>query len=159
MGTNSKDYMNKWKEKNKDYFNKYYINHKEEMQQRYKNYIEKFDGYYLYIITDKDNNILYVGETTNIKRRLSNHLSLTTNIKNHMKSDEWEYIKYLNISNLVENENELRLLENELIELYQPSWNKTKNIIKEIEEERKFELLCNLHSLENVWQIYATNPD
>ena len=159
MGTNSKEYMSRWKEKNKDYFNEYYENHKAEIQKNIKNYIEKFDGYYLYIITDKDNKILYVGETTNIKKRLSNHLSLTTNIKNHMKQEEWEYIKYLDISNLVENENELRLLENELIELYQPAWNKTKNIVKEIEEERKFELLCNLHSLENVWEIYATNPD
>ena len=149
--------MSRWKEKNKDYFNEYYENHKAEIQKNIKNYIEKFDGYYLYIITNKDNKILYVGETTNIKKRLSNHLSLTTNIKNHMKSDEWEYIKYLDISNLVDNENELRLLENELIELYQPQWNKYKNIVKEIEEERKFELICNLHSLENVWQIYATN--
>lgn len=157
MGTNSKEYMSRWKEKNKDYFNEYYENHKAEIQKNIKNYIEKFDGYYLYIITDKDNKILYVGETTNIKKRLSNHLSLTTNIKNHMKQEEWEYIKYLDISNLVENENELRLLENELIELYQPAWNKTKNIVKEIEEERKFELICNLHSLENIWQIYAEN--
>lgn len=189
MATNSKDYMNKWREehreqyndymrrwreehrkeanefsrrwreKNKDYFSNYYAEHKEEMHQRYNDYINKFKGYYLYIIINAENKILYVGETTNIKRRFYNHLTCNSNISEYMKQDEWKYVKYLDISNLVENENELRLLENELIELYQPAWNKTKNIVKEIEEERKFELLCNLHSLENVWEIYATNPD
>ena len=146
MATNKKGYMTD-----------YYRNHKEEMKKSIKNYIEKFDGYYLYIITNAENKILYVGETTNIKTRLSNHLSLTTNIKKHLREDDWKYIKYLDISNLVDNENELRLLENELIELYQPQWNKYKNIVKEIEEERKLELICSIHNLENIWQIYATN--
>lgn len=121
--------------------------------------MEKFRGYYLYIIVDEENIIKYVGSTTNIKRRLYSHLTCNSNIAEQMEQGTWEYIKYLDISDLVENENELRLLENELIELYSPAWNKTKNIIKEIEEKRKFELICSIHNLENVWQIYATNPD
>lgn len=155
------EYQRNWRKKNKkhynDYSNKYYIEHKEEMQKNAKKYFTKFDGYFLYIITDINNNIKYVGETTNIKTRLSNHLCFNSNIKKHLQENKWKYIKYLDISNLVENKNELRLLENELIELYQPAWNKSKNIVKEIAEERKFELICNIHNLTNVWQIYATN--
>lgn len=160
-----REYNRKYKEKNKEhlreymqkYMNDYYSDHQKEMYQSHKKYMEKFRGYYLYIIVDKENIIKYVGSTTNIKRRLYSHLTCNSNIKNHMKQEEWEYIKYLDISNLVENENELRLLENELIELYQPQWNKTKNIVKEIEEERKLELICSIHNLENVWEIYAEN--
>ena len=159
MGTNSKKYMSRWKEKNKNYFSEYYINHKEEMQQRYKNYINKFKGYYLYIITDRANNILYVGETTNIKRRLYVHLSCNSNIAEQMEQGTWKYIKYLNVSNFVNSEEELLMLENALIELYQPEWNKTKNNIEDVNRQRELELLSSLHSLLNVWEIYATNPD
>ena len=162
-----KIYMRSWRKEHRAEYNNYFKNYRMSNKDRVqainkkssKKFYEKFEGYYLYIITDRANNILYVGETTNIKKRMYSHLTCNSNIRDKMKQGTWKHIKYLDVTQLVKNEEELLMLENALIELYQPAWNKTKNNIDDVNRQRELELLSSLHSLLNVWEIYATNPD
>ena len=63
----------------KQYDQTYRQTHKEHYRQHrnqyQKEYYSQFKGYYVYIILDKQDNIVYVGQTTNYHNRLYNHLS------------------------------------------------------------------------------------
>ena len=114
-------------------------------------------GYYLYIILN-NNEILYVGATESIAYRIEQqHLKGHSHIKELMLSDRWTNIKYLDITNLVKNREEMLLLENSLIELYNTDYNNKKNIIKNIDKLREFQLLAEVHSLNKEWIIYCEN--
>ena len=144
-----------YQQTNKQTYNQY---HREYQKQYRKEYYNQFKGYYLYIILGKNNEIVYVGETTNYYNRLCNHLSGGVNsTKELFNSGNWGSIKYLDVTDIVENEAELKALENELIELYQPRLNKVKNIIHDIERGRLFSLLAQLHSILNEWIVFRTN--
>ena len=131
---------------------------KEHINQRNKEYYDRFKGYYLYIILGKNNEIVYVGQTTNYYKRLYNHLSgYVDSTKELFANNEWSCIKYLNVGDIVENEAELRALENELIELYKPRLNTRLNIINDIDRGRLFGLLAQLHSILNEWIVFKTN--
>ena len=132
--------------------------HRQHYNQYHKEYCNQFKGYYLYIILDKQDKIVYVGQTSNYYTRLCQHLSENVNAtKGLFASNDWSKIKYLDVSNLVSNEMELRALENELIELYQPRLNTVKNIIRDIERGRLFSLIATLHSILNEWITFKTN--
>lgn len=122
-----------------------------------KNYREGHKGYYLYVVLDESKKVLYVGATEKIYQRISAHINGHSNIKNLMLSNNWSSIKYLNITNLVKNREEMLLLENSLIELYNTDWNDKKNIIKNIDKLREFELLAEIHSLNKEWSTYCEN--
>ena len=133
---------------------------KEHINQRNKEYYDRFKGYYLYIILGKNNEIAYVGETTNHYKRLCNHLSGYVNsTKELFDSGDWACIKYLDVTDLVANDMELRALENALIELYQPKLNTVKNIIRDIDKDRLFSLVATLHSILNEWEEFKTNKN
>lgn len=104
---------------------------------------------------NKDNKVLYVGCTENIKQRMSAHINKHSNIQGLMSSDEWEVIKYLDITKIVDNREELYLLENALIDLYETEFNDKKNIIKNMDKLREFCLLSELHNLIQKWQVYC----
>lgn len=111
-----------------------------------KAYREKDRGYYLYIILNKDNKVLYVGSTEHLYSRLHSHINCNSNIKELMQTDKWDKIKYLDVTNLVYNREELNCLENMLIEIYETEWNTKLNIIKNIDKLREFSLGAELHS-------------
>ena len=155
-------YQKEWQQINKEHISQYqrqYNQINKEHRNQYRNqYYSQFKGYYVYIILDKQGNVVYVGETTNYYKRLMNHLSVYVNAtKELFASGEWSKIKYLDVGHIVENEMELRALENELIELYEPKLNKTKNIIHDIDRGRLFNLLAQLHSILNEWIVFKTN--
>ena len=152
LQSNCKECCSKYQQTNRQYLNQY--------QREYnKEYYKQFKGYYLYIIVDKQGNVAYVGETTNYYNRLCNHLSGGVNnaTKELFKSGNWSYIKYLDVSNFVENDIELKALENELIELYQPRCNTQVNVIHDIDRGRLFSLLAQLHNMNNDWKIFRVN--
>lgn len=126
----------------------------------YRKYKKKWDnkdkGYYLYVILNKNNKVLYVGCTEHKKNRLYKHLSCNSNIKELMQTKKWDKIKYLDITNLVNNRKELEFLESNLIELYKPSYNINKDNIILDDDLKMFSLISELHSLDQNWCTYIT---
>ena len=142
-----KEYQKQYKQTNKQYINQYQ-----------KEYYIQFKGYYVYIIQDKQGNIVYVGQTTNYYTRLCHHLSGGVNAtKELFANNDWTCIKYLDVSDLVANEVELKVLENILIELYNPKLNKAKNIIRDVDNDRIFSLIATLHNINNDWIVFRVN--
>lgn len=121
-----------------------------------RNYREEHKGYFLYVVLDGNKN-LYVGATEKIHQRISAHVNGHSNIKELMLSNNWTGIKYLDITNLVRNREEMLLLENSLIELYNTDWNDKKNIIRNVDKLREFELISEIHSLTRKWVVYCEN--
>ena len=155
---NKYNQTDKQKEYQKEYQRQYQQTHKQYRNQINNRFRNQFTGYYLYIILDKQGNIVYVGQTSNYYNRLYNHLSGSVNSTQELfTNNEWSKIKYLDVGHIVENEMELRALENELIELYQPRCNTKLNIIHDIDRGRLFNLLAQLHSILNEWIVFKTN--
>ena len=126
-----------------------------------KGYRQKDKGYYLYIIMDKFNKVLYVGSTTHIYTRLHGHITNNTHIKDLMLKNTWDKIKYLDITDIVYNENELHYLEYELIEVYETERNIDKPKFKDIDKLRELTLGSELHSLDKIekWKTYITRKE
>ena len=64
----------------------------------------KISNYYVYRFIDQNNNIVYVGRTTNLAKRFMNHAHLTDNVKKieyiecHTGGDmAWKEIYYINL--------------------------------------------------------------
>lgn len=146
-----KQYSQTYRQTHKQYYNQY-------QNQHHKQYYNQFTGYYLYIVLDKQGKIVYVGQTTNYYKRLCNHLSGCVNAtKELIDSDDWGSIEYLDVSDLVANEVELKVLENILIEIYQPKLNKAKNIIRDVDNDRIFSLIATLHNMSQDWKVFKIN--
>jgi hypothetical protein len=64
----------------------------------------------VYVMYNRDNNIIYVGQSNSLKRRLSHH----------SKNGEWSYLKYKTL----ENTDERIVLEAKLIRRLRPELNK-----------------------------------
>lgn len=138
-------YNKEYRQLNKEYLAKY-------------GYNVKHNGYYLYIILNKNNTVLYVGATESIKNRIDyQHIKGHSHLKELMLSAEWDCIKYLDITNIVQNREEMLMLENELIDLYNTKYNDKKSIIKNVEPLRRFSLLAEIHSLTQNWITYCKN--
>ena len=133
----------------------------EKNQARHKQVCKKWrednKGYYLYIIRNSEE-VFYVGATEHLNYRLSNHVNCnSSNTKNLMESDKWTEIKYLDITNVVANREEMLLLENSLIDLYKPMYNKVMNRIKNVDKLREFSLVAEVHGLNQQWKLYCKN--
>lgn len=150
-----KECLNGYRQTHKEHYNQYQRQYVKEYQKEWQ---KQFKGYYLYIILDKQDNIVYVGQTSNYYNRLYYHLSgYVDSTKELFANNEWGCIKYLDVSNFVENEMELRALENALIELYNPRCNTRLNIIRDIDKGRLFNLIATLHSILNEWIVFKSN--
>ena len=146
------------KECHSKYHQTYEQTNRQYINQYKRQYNKQFKGYYLYIILDKQDNVVYVGQTSNYYNRLMNHLSENNDsTKELFSSGNWSSIKYLDVEHIVANEMELRALENALIELYNPRLNTLKNIIRDIDKDRLFGLLAELHGILNEWVVFKTN--
>ena len=162
----AKDGLQSWCRECKSKHNKTYQQTHRQYLNQYKNqynkqYYKQFKGYYLYIILDKQGNVAYIGETTNYYRRLTDHLygGVNNATKELFANNEWSSIQYLDVTDLVANEMELRAMENILIELYNPRLNTLKNIIRDIDNDRLFSLVATLHSILNEWITFKTNTN
>lgn len=145
-------YLKKWRENNKAHIKQRYEENKGYIKQCY----EESKGYYLYIIC-KNEEVQYVGATEVLSKRLNFHINCKSNIKNLMNSQDWTEIRYLDIIDIVANREEMLLLENALIELYGPMYNKNMNIIKNVDKLREFSLLAEVHGLNQRWELYCKN--
>ena len=157
-----KEYYKEYYKTNSQYLNQYQKQYRQTnsqyINQYQKQYYNQFKGYYVYIILDKNNEIVYVGQTTNYYTRLCRHLSGGVNSTSELfNSDDWGSIKYLDVSDLVANEIELKVLENILIEIYEPRLNKAKNIIRDVDNDRIFSLIATLHNMNNDWKVFKIN--
>ena len=157
-----KQCYNGYKQANKEHISQqqkqYRATNSQHLNQYNREYRNQFKGYYLYIILDKQDNVAYIGQTSNYYTRLINHLSGGVNAtKELFNSGNWGCIKYLNVGDIVSNEAELKALENELIELYKPRLNTKLNVIRDIDRGRLFGLLAQLHSILNEWIVFKTN--
>ena len=143
---NKKEYNKKYREENKEYYRDY-------LKEWHKQYI----GYYLYIILNGQE-VNYVGMTTNYYNRINKHLNgLVEATKDIFDSGNWTSIKYIDLTDIVKSDMELKMLENTLIDLYEPSNNSVKNIIKGMDKLRELQLCSYLHSALDEWKIYKIN--
>lgn len=153
-------YLKEWRKKNEGYHKqcckRWYENNKAHAIEYRKQYYDENRGYYLYIIC-KNGVVQYVGATEHLNNRMSRHINYHSNIKDLMNSQNWTEIKYLDITNIVANREEMLLLENVLIELYQPSYNKVMNRIKGVDKLREFSLIAEIHDLNQCWKLYCKN--
>ena len=119
---------------------------------------EQHKGFYLYVILSGGHKVEYVGCTENINMRVSSHINgHSKNTRELMMTDKWECIKYLDITDLVQDRDEMLFLENALIDLYETELNKNKSIIKTVDKLRGFILLSEVHSLTHSWEVYCKN--
>lgn len=117
-------------------------------------------GYYLYVVLNENKKVEYVGATESIKSRIEyNHITGNSNIKELMMSDQWHCIKYLDISDVVEDRNEMLMLENILMGLYPNKWNNHKNTTKKLDKLREFSLVSEISSLDKQWKVYCTREE
>jgi len=120
-----------------------------------KQYDEEMQGHYLYMIMNGDT-IQYIGKTNRIDRRISNHINgHSPNTKHIFEFGKWTEIKFLDVTDLVDDDVELRVLENDLINLYKPSCNVVTSTNYLLHNSRLFELITAIHGRE--WEAYKIN--
>lgn len=128
---------------------------------RQKEYREERKGYYLYVVK-KGKDVQYVGATESLKDRMSSHLNLHSNIKELIEdSDKWDCIKYIDLTELLEERLQLLYLENFLMDIYNTStkYNSQYNRIPEekIDKLKMFSLISMIHSTE--FSTYITREE
>lgn len=84
---------------------------------------------------------LYIGATTNFRNRANSHLSYNSHIADKLALQEWEVLEFADLTDIVYNVDELKFIENYLIEMYEPTYNSTLSIIKAVSSNRAVELL------------------
>lgn len=120
-----------------------------------KNYNNVSKGYFLYIVINS-NEILYIGKTSRIDKRVSQHVTCKVPSTKHIfEFGKWTEVKYIDLTEVVADDVELRVLENELINLYKPSCNVVTSTNYLLHNSRLFELITAIHSRE--WEVYKIN--
>ena len=140
-----KIYKRAWNNKNIEHIREYNKTYRELNRNKIINYKtaqrQKRQGYYIYIFRDYLDIPLYVGASTDIKTRLYNHLHYNSHIKDYLKLNEWEVVEVADLTRVLYNTEELRFIENYLIELDEPYYNQTLNNIQHINRDRIDELI------------------
>ena len=117
------EYNKQYRINNKDYNKQYYIDNKDYFKQ-YK-YRLTHTGYYIYIFC-KGNEVKYVGATEGIYHRIYHqHLKGLSHIKDLVLSDEWDNIKYLDLTDIIDDRKELLFIEDYFINRFNPKKNKS----------------------------------
>ncbi|HII4486074.1 TPA: GIY-YIG nuclease family protein [Clostridium perfringens] len=133
-----------------------HVEHNKEYKKEWK---EEHKGYYLYTVK-KGKDVQYVGATENITERMYSHLNLNSNIADLIDS-EWDCIKYIDLTELLDDRIELLYLENFLMDLYNTStkYNSKYNRIPEekIDKLKMFCLINMIHSTE--FSTYMTREE
>lgn len=123
----NKQYYNENKEHIKDYYKDYYIDNKDYFKQyRYR---LTHTGYYIYLFC-KGNEVKYVGATEGIYHRIHlQHLKGLSHIKDLVLSDEWDNVKYMDLTDIIDDRKELLFIEDYFINKFKPKKNKSLNNI------------------------------
>lgn len=120
-----------------------------------KAYNNTKQGHFLYMIMNNDV-IQYIGKASRIDNRISSHINChSSNTKHIFEQGKWTEIKVLDVTGVVIDDIELRVLENELINLYKPSNNDITNTSYLLHNSRLFELMSDIHSRR--WISYKIN--
>lgn len=135
------DYKKAWNNSNKEHIRAYRKLYYQENKELIKAYNKRYDGYYIYMFLDETGYPLYIGATKNFKCRASAHLTYNSHIADKLALNEWETLEFADLTDIVYNLEELHFIENYLIEMYEPSYNSTLNIIKAVSSNRAIELL------------------
>ena len=88
-----------------------------------KKYQDVGKSAYIYLIY-QDKEIVYIGSTNNIKKRICNHLNYNTNLRNYIKKNTWSEIRYIEFEGI--SRQELYYIEGVFIEEMIPSLNQVK---------------------------------
>lgn len=108
----------------KSYYNKQY---RIDNEQHIKQYMYKLrhTGYYIYIFC-KGNEVQYVGATEGIYYRIHyQHLKGLSHIKDFINSDEWDNVKYMDLTDIIDDRKELLFCEDYFIDKFKPQKNKS----------------------------------
>lgn len=118
-----KEYNRQYRIDNKDYNKQYYIDNKDYFKQ-YK-YKLTHTGYYIYIFC-KGNEVNYVGATEGIYYRVHcQHLKGLSHIKDFINSDDWDNVKYMDLTDIIDDRKELLFIEDYFINKFNPKKNKS----------------------------------
>lgn len=155
------EYMAGFRDKNRDEYNeyhrKYYDENKDLCKESQKKYVDSLKGYWLYNIVDEDDKSLYVGASTRIAIRYGEHIrGEVSATKDFMQTKEWKYYNILDLSDFVENVDELFTLENILIQHYKPKSNTYTTYNGKVSDERKEFLIEKMKDVK--FKIYKQNP-
>lgn len=112
-----KEYYESHREECKEYSKEYRKSHKEECKEYRKEYYNQSKSNYVYVIV-YDNKVSYVGSTTNINNRINYHINGHSNV-----NEKWNYIYYLDTTNMLTDEITLQLLEQLLFDHFKPEFN------------------------------------
>lgn len=85
-------------------------------------YVATKKGYWLYMFMNGDEPV-YIGQTTNLRRRMSSHLGGHTVTKEMIKSNDWTSLYALDLSKCEINIDDLLEMEGYLINHYKPKYN------------------------------------
>lgn len=121
-----------------------------------KRYRKQCKKPYVYMIHN-GNKVQYVGKSWLINDRISNHVNghvLST--QRVFKRGRWIEIKAMDVSEIVNNDMELKILENELIEMYKPKYNKVINRVQGIDRLKELKLCCKLYE-QMEWETIKKN--
>lgn len=144
-------YNKQWKTNHKDYISNYN-----------KTYNENLKGFTLYLLIDNSTDrIMYVGKSTIVGKRLSSHINGSVpTTKDFITKGDYT-IKTLDVSHIVNDNTELLCLEDALIKLYKLNDmaelnTRLSKVDEQIQDDRLFSILSELHSLTNEWTVYYT---
>lgn len=72
---NSKEYMRKWREENRETYKEYQRNYYVENKGKWKEYNSKDSFNCVYRILNTDGDVIRIGSTSNLRKRISNYMS------------------------------------------------------------------------------------
>ncbi|EOU1611942.1 GIY-YIG nuclease family protein [Clostridium perfringens] len=114
-----------WIKKHKEEQNKYHRIYQRQYQLAFpekvkewdKNSLkEKYKGLYIYYLLDNEDNIKYIGQTTNMYTRAKSHLSGNdSTTKEFVESKDFKHIVFKRLDELLKTEDELKKLESYLL--------------------------------------------
>ncbi|MDM0622595.1 GIY-YIG nuclease family protein [Clostridium perfringens] len=114
---------------NAEHYNKYH-----------RGFYKNNKSFYLYIIEDKDNVIRYSGITSSMVNRVSAHMNCRVSATRELfKNNNWKFYKFVDLADVVNSENELKILEN--VMMGDLNTYKNSDSIKDIDKKRREELL------------------
>ena len=145
-----KEYYESRKKELKEYRKEYYESHKKECKEYNKEYRKKNKSNYVYVII-YNNEAVYVGSTTNINRRINKHINGYSNV-----NENWNYIYYLDVTNMLKDGITLQLLEQLLFDHFKPELNVINPVDKTsiAVSKRKMDLVLQQLLNNKDWRMY-----
>ncbi|EIW6613674.1 GIY-YIG nuclease family protein [Clostridium perfringens] len=113
---------------------------KEHYNEYHNDFYNKNKSFFLYIIEDKSGIVRYAGITSSIVTRVSAHINKrVSGTKELFENNNWKCFKYVDLSKIVDDKSELKVLENTMMADLN-TYNNSDSI-KDIDKRRIEELL------------------